>query len=286
MHASTLTPKAEGILRYYVARAEKKYSIGSGWLSQGSLSVEITCSKTNDLIRRSLLQNDPVFSSEGLTLLSLDPLYTFKCQLNTYSRTLSNDDLTSAVNQLHRLTLAQNGRRITKGYLMRSYEWLGVSLTALVDVNEGYKIAFGGQERKGGIVSEMVDSQLLTTPPLKSNFHLSMPPPKLQKMKLTLRCAEEVEVGESAQGREKINPTSCGSAEAFRRPRTASALERGEDGFFRLKEMQTEDKGPHLRGPHTPNGFEDITPVTRGEWCFLMVGDDWKGGRTAPVEIC
>lgn len=27
------------------------------------------------------------------------------------------------------------------------------------------------------------------------------------------------------------------------------------------------------RGAVTPNGFEDITPVTRGEWCYLMVGD-------------
>jgi len=45
--------------------------------------------------------------------------------------------------------------------------------------------------------------------------------------------------------------------------------------------LKTESQEPRV-GPVTPNAFEDITPVTRGEWCFLMVGDGWKGntGRT------
>lgn len=31
------------------------------------------------------------------------------------------------------------------------------------------------------------------------------------------------------------------------------------------------------------NHWEDLTPVTRGEWLCLMVGEGWKDGRTAPV---
>ncbi len=46
------------------------------------------------------------------------------------------------------------------------------------------------------------------------------------------------------------------------------------------------DKGPHFRGPLTPNGYEDITPVTKGEWCFLMVGEGWGQGRRDPVVTC
>lgn len=44
-------------------------------------------------------------------------------------------------------------------------------------------------------------------------------------------------------------------------------------------------RASHQRlGPVTPNGYEDISPVTRGEWGFLFKGDGWNGGRTAAVE--
>ncbi|TVY13450.1 hypothetical protein LARI1_G008988 [Lachnellula arida] len=267
LHASTLTPKAEKILRHTVAKAEKKFSIGSGWLSPKPLTPTTTCALTHDLIARSLTQNEILFSSEGLTLLSLDHIYTFKCQLHTYSRTLSPSDLSQAVDELRRLVLAQNGKRITKGYLMRAYEWLGVSLAALVDVNEGYKTAYGGPSRFGGI-------EVPAPPPaLKTTFA----PSELHKMKLSISYSpstctsnmtgstlcesgtsiREVEVGESAKGRDRW----------------------GNEGL-------REDRGPHRRGAVTPNGFEDITPVTKGEWCFLMVGEGWKGGKTAAVETC
>ena len=39
-------------------------------------------------------------------------------------------------------------------------------------------------------------------------------------------------------------------------------------------------------GPMTPNGYDDISPTTRGEWGFLFSGDAWKQGKTAAVETC
>ncbi|KAF7528763.1 hypothetical protein G7054_g10050 [Neopestalotiopsis clavispora] len=39
-------------------------------------------------------------------------------------------------------------------------------------------------------------------------------------------------------------------------------------------------------GPATPNGYDDISPITRGEWGFLTTGKGWTGGRTAAVETC
>lgn len=147
---------------------------------------------------------------------------------------------------------------------MRAYDWLGVSLAALVDVNEGYKVAYGGKTRTGGI--EVQDEERKSPPPLQTSFNMK----EIRKMKLSLSFGdvsparshsssedEEIKVGESAKGKD------YGVAEGTR-----------------------EDRGPHKRGPRTPNGFEDITPVTKGEWCFLMVGDGWKEGRTAAVETC
>jgi hypothetical protein len=208
------------------------------------------------LIRRSLTQNEVLFSSEGLTLLSLDHVYTFKCHLHTYSRTLSPIDLTSAVDELRRLVLAHGGRRVTKGYLMRAYDWLGVSLAALVDVNEGYKTAYGGAGRTGGIeiISEERASPLPAGKillPLKTDFNTS----ELRKLRLTVAFADEE------------TDSSSGTASE------------SEDGM-------RPDRGPHLRGPATPNGFEDITPVTKGEWCFLMVGEGWMQAKTAAVVTC
>jgi hypothetical protein len=38
-------------------------------------------------------------------------------------------------------------------------------------------------------------------------------------------------------------------------------------------------------GPVTPNGYDDISPITRGEWGFLMVDKALEGsGRTVAVE--
>lgn len=333
MHASTLTAKAEKILRHTIAKAEKKFSIGylshylppqshspcpsqslqflissnygyprlskssnsnfyslfqltlinehpltntfnrSGWLSPTPLTTSNTCPLTNDLIHRSLTQNEVIFSSEGLTLLSLDHVYTFKCHLHTYSRTLTPSDLTAAVDELRRLVLAQNGRRITKGYLMRAYEWLGVSLAALVDVNEGYKVAYGGKERFGGI--EVQNEERKSPPPLNTTFAVQ----EIKKLRLNMNfdaC--------SFSGRENNCESTC-SEDAVK---TLVSVDVGESakGKDTTVEELREDRGPHRRGPMTPNGFEDITPVTKGEWCFLMVGEGWKEAKTAPVETC
>ena len=40
-------------------------------------------------------------------------------------------------------------------------------------------------------------------------------------------------------------------------------------------------------GPTTPNDYEDISPITRGEWGFLMVQPDgWGGAKRVAVETC
>lgn len=169
------------------------------------------------MIRRSLRQNHVLFSSEGLTLFALDQLYTFKCQLYTYSRSLSSYDLGLAVDDLHRLVLSQSGRPISKAYLTRAYDWLGFSRAALADVNEHYKLAYGGARRLAGIHTQDSDSR--SPPPLKTTF-----------------------------------------------------------GAW---ELRTENERAQ-----TPNSWEELTPVTKGEWLCLMVGEGWEEPKTVPVGAC
>ena len=263
MHACDLTPKAEKILRHYITKAEKKFAIGTGWLASQPLANRITCPSTNDLIRRSLAQNSVLFSSEGLTLFALDHLYTFKACLHTYSRTLLPSDLTAAVEELQRLVLANNGRRITKGYLMRVYEWLGVSLAALADVNEGYKSTYGGAQRASGI--EMQSEDKRSPPPLQTSF----PAREVKMFQVRRESSVSPVSNRFAAGRGEGDVLVGESAQ-------------GKDGAIEM----TEDRGPHYRGAVTPNGWEDVTPVTKGEWLCLLVGEGWRDAKTAPVMTC
>lgn len=52
----------------------------------------------------------------------------------------------------------------------------------------------------------------------------------------------------------------------------------------RIQTLRAEDRRV---GPITPNGYDDISPITRGEWGFFMNGGEWgSGSRKAAVEMC
>ncbi|KAM7204075.1 hypothetical protein V8F20_003773 [Naviculisporaceae sp. PSN 640] len=52
----------------------------------------------------------------------------------------------------------------------------------------------------------------------------------------------------------------------------------------RIQTLRAEDRQV---GPITPNGYDDISPITRGEWGFFMNGGEWgSGSRKAAVEMC
>ncbi|PQE10759.1 hypothetical protein CJF30_00008917 [Rutstroemia sp. NJR-2017a BBW] len=234
MHSTALTPRADRILRRTIALAEHKFShIGSAWLS--------TSSPSEDLIRRSLAQRNLVYASPGLDLYSLDFLYTFKQALNTYSRTLSAADLSAAVDELRRLVLVQNGRKVAKGYLLRCYPEVGFALSALVDVDEAYKNIYGGWTRQGGIEVAVEDPR--SPPALKTVFGKDVEEEEL------------VEVGESAKGRDGQSPVW--------------EVRKEEMGTMSMRE----DRGPFMRGNRTPNRGTDCSPATKDEWRNLMMGE-------------
>lgn len=137
---------------------------------------------------------------------------------------------------------------------MRAYDWLGISLSALVDVNEGYKVAYGGIQRFGGI--EVQNEERQSPPPLMTNFNVNE--------------AHELRILTSVSDRKSFSSSGSPS----------------ENGGFKLEPTPRADRGPHFRGPTTPNGFEDLTPVTKGEWSFLMVGEGWGMAKVAAIETC
>ena len=99
------------------------------------------------IIRRSILQNDVVFNGDGLTLLSIDHIYTFKQLL----RTLSKKDwllcarevcLSSCVHLLHRINQIYTNPKASKGYMARVYKEIEFQCSAYEEVCSAYNVTF------------------------------------------------------------------------------------------------------------------------------------------------
>ncbi|KAF9874051.1 hypothetical protein CkaCkLH20_08423 [Colletotrichum karsti] len=289
IHADLLTDKQERTLRQTIERAEKKFRIGTEWLPpvvDGS-----ACGLTSSLIRRSIVQNEVLFASEGLTLVSLDRLYTFKAALSCYSRSNAPLRLEDAVDELRRLVLSRAGKKVSKSDLLRSYDWLSVSDAALSEVDKMYRRAYGGPDRVGAIEGvgsaacveqtmkelerDVEDTRAaamgtikIGKPPspkgpvlkLQTNFDTKPSPPVME--------ADEVSEDEDLTARPERQP----NVSVWSPVSIAEVLH--EDRFV-------EDR--QRLGPMTPNGYDDISPITRGEWGFLMGPSGVGSGRTAPV---
>lgn len=108
------------------------------------------------VVQRSLEQNEALFTSKSLTVLTLDHLYTFRTSLQSYARTQSPCRLEDAVDELRRLILANGRQRLLKSTLITTYRWLDpVSELALADVERMYSRAYGGLEGESGVENDV-----------------------------------------------------------------------------------------------------------------------------------
>ncbi|KKY39370.1 hypothetical protein UCDDA912_g00581 [Diaporthe ampelina] len=261
-----------------------------------------------DVIHRSILQNEILFSSEGLTVLSLDHLYTFKSALAHYAASMYNPGsdfrLEDAVDELRRYVLSSSGgrRRLLKSALLRSYEWLGpVSDAALDGVMKMYCRAYGGASKDTGIEDDLAVTPMPGAKSQKRTPAGAGPPPT--------RCSEEdgdIKIELAADDDEGgITDFEDGDLTA-RPPPTATSVSfwvgGSIDEMLSSRQQQQRESFDSFRprhhrrssswgqssqrlGPVTPNGADDLSPITRGEWGFLMVSDPFRT-RTAAVETC
>lgn len=365
IYTTPLGLKVEKTLRATITKAERRFQIGTGWLLPPATTAA-ACGLNADLVRRSLLQNEVLFSSEGLTLLGLDRLYTFKSALAAYTRALGKAPMSprspalnstammmtttteatrfieDAVDELRRLVLANGGRQVSRADLHRSYDWMGVNAGALADVERMYRRAYGGRERAGAFEaspSEESEREVITraassrpikppqqqqqqqtavvkigtppppknpTPLLKLNTNIATASPKLVRPKPKPVPQQQQEMPKEKEVIEleiKIDDISwIADEEDEDGDRTALPIQgmpfwNGlgasiDEMMLQQDDHQGRDSHQFLRqsqqvvGPLTPNGYDDISPITRGEWGFLFSGDGWKQGKTAAVETC
>ncbi|OJD16755.1 hypothetical protein AJ78_03093 [Emergomyces pasteurianus Ep9510] len=156
-------------LHRIVQKATKKFSLGPAWSnalqrSQQCQSLNGNCNEY--LSRQSIMQNDVLFSQEGLTLLSIDRLYTIKCRLHAYSQGAALETgipdhlyIKSCVKLLRQTVADYKGRPFSLAFFNRVYEDLSVPENLLVEVANEYQAKYG----RTGIVLPQKPS--LSTPP-------------------------------------------------------------------------------------------------------------------------
>lgn len=407
IHHANLPPKAERALQSALAKASRKAAAAATTNSQQQPYIApalnaTACGLTSALINNSVTQNDVLFSSDGLSLVSFDRLYSLKAALSSYSKTGSPLRLEDAVDELRRYILASGGKKVSKAHLLRSYDWLSVSHAALVDLDRMYRRAYGGVEYAGGIEgmyfggsrgggggghdflyepesmwsdddddddddddndndndndargqgifhkdgggvhmeasglpdSPTVDPRTIglavsrtttgttTTPvplitPPKRTPSPNMPLLRLQTSfhKITAaahrQAASDAEGGagggkgtaqaEEGDGEEEVvtaRPDDPGGDAMAARNRLWLDAHYQDTSIDQILSAGPDPPPPEQRlsstsmaagavvVPMTPNGYDDISPITRGEWGFLLVDDRFQGARTVAVETC
>ncbi|KAK4252307.1 hypothetical protein C7999DRAFT_36827 [Corynascus novoguineensis] len=175
-YAHPLSPREEKALEQALDKAAKKFKLDPNWLPQ-AVSPS-TLGLPVDLVLKSTAQNETLFASAHLTLLSLDHLYTFRTALQAYARTKLACRLEDAVDELRRLFLANGRRALRKSALLAAYRWLDpLNDAALADVCRMYERAYGGIERESGVENDVDPTPGWPLPESKRN-----PGPSEQRM--------------------------------------------------------------------------------------------------------
>ena len=145
-----LPRRSQLVLSKIIRKACKKFAIEPSWLTAVA-SVSNKClpklfeayQPDSYIVRRSIVQNDIIFSDEGLTLLSMDNIYTFKQLLCTLSKPdwVANSRevcLSSCVHLLQRINEVYTDPKLSRGYLARVYKEVEFKQEAFEEVTSAF----------------------------------------------------------------------------------------------------------------------------------------------------
>lgn len=140
-----------------VIKACQKFRFGASWMNALASAASKRGSSKNFfdinrfdpyLIHRSLIQHEVIFGGEGLTLLSVDHIYTFKHFVGVLSRInwvpLSRVVcLTACIDLLHRINSVYTGQKPLKGYFIRTYKDVDINEGTLDEICREYEAKYG-----------------------------------------------------------------------------------------------------------------------------------------------
>ncbi|MCJ1277325.1 hypothetical protein MMC21_005137 [Puttea exsequens] len=150
-----LPRKSQLILAKIVRKACSKFSTSSSWLTalaahphrRDSPQIFDQYKPDSYVIRRSIVQNETNFSEEGLTILSIDYIYTLKQLLVTLSKKdwiprARDVHLSSCVHLLHRINEIYTDPKVSRGYIKRVYKEIDFHKEAWEEVNSAHNLAY------------------------------------------------------------------------------------------------------------------------------------------------
>lgn len=214
--------------------------------------------------------------------------------------------LEDAVDELRRLVLANNGSKVTRSDILRSYDWLSISSSSITDLDRMYRRAYGGTEQVGAISGMSTFAERAAREPVirsdeddsddgreeeneivsftMAAMHIGKTPsPKGPLLKLQTnfetkpRDIPQVHEGDDEEDEERTaRPTD--------RPILLQAWNNSSIDQVMSAGVLSPAQSSMRLGPMTPNGYDDISPTTRGEWGFLTADDAFQSGRTVQVE--
>ena len=146
MVVEKLNPQQWKAFYRIVEKGARKFSLGRSW-TDALESGRQERGAYDYLVQQSIKQNTVLFSQEGLTVLDVDRIYTFKRRLYTLSLVNSHAPegryIDSCVSLLRQMVTGFQGRPFSKAFFHRVYDHLQISDDLLVRVAETYKQRFG-----------------------------------------------------------------------------------------------------------------------------------------------
>ncbi|KAJ5151194.1 uncharacterized protein N7482_010446 [Penicillium canariense] len=253
-----LDPPSWRVLERAIAKGAKKFSLGKSWTDALSRS-QYERHANEYLVQQSILQNEVIFSQEGLTLLNMDRIYIFKrrlCILSTrpFSRT-DDQSMTCCVQLLHRIIKDFQGRPFSKAFFHRVYEQLDVKDNLLAAVATAYK----NTHKQEAII---LPSKAKAEHSRKSPVHTA----PIRTVRVRRQPLAKATLPRSSTATKTLPakpfPTKANSPKTNPSPVKGSPLK------------SSTMKPPSVRrGPKTPLSASDVTPITRNEWNILVAQD-------------
>lgn len=164
-----ISRSAQMFLIKTVRKACSRFHYSSNWMTtmaenstkQNGKTIFGTQCADPYLIRRSLIQHEVIYGSEGLTLLAIDHVYTFKHLLgmlagNNWIRSSRETCLSSCIELLRRINIIYTGHKPLQGYFLRAYSDIPIKKEILDEVYNAYNSKYG-------------DSSLVQAPPKGSS---------------------------------------------------------------------------------------------------------------------
>ncbi|CAG8889974.1 unnamed protein product [Penicillium egyptiacum] len=267
----TIEPQAWRVLERAIAKGSKKFSLGPSWTDAIGRS-QYERQANGHLVNQSILQNEVIFSQEGLTLLNMDRIYTFKrrmCILSArpFSRN-AEQSMSSCVRLLHRIVADFSGRPFSKAFFHRVYEQLDVTDEQLTAVAVAYK---------------NVHNQDAIILPVQPPAPAAAPTPAPAPAPVPPKVEAVVPAKARAKAQAKVQP----KVQAKAQPKAERVIlkPKADPIPIRVKAERPREvkrspiqtvrgrrhpplsmRGHNKRGPKTPLSASDVTPITRNEW--------------------